>query len=99
MIFIMKSFFACVIVLALMTACQAGSFSMSCTTDSHGQMKCVRNSDPNGNMARASSFSNGVNGEMYAGAGRPDEYQTNYDAFISEPVHLFIQIPLMPYSL
>ncbi|GFT39875.1 uncharacterized protein NPIL_271031 [Nephila pilipes] len=74
----MKSFFACVLVLALMTTCQGASFSMSCSTGPQGQMKCVRNNDPNGNVARAASYSDGVNGEMYAGAGRPDEYKTNY---------------------
>ncbi|GIY86328.1 uncharacterized protein CDAR_513411 [Caerostris darwini] len=75
---IMKIFFVFAITMALLVICKAGSSSMACSTGPDGQMRCVKNSSPDGSYAGASSYSNGQGGGMMAGAGQPDNMNYRY---------------------
>ncbi|PRD26871.1 UNVERIFIED_CONTAM: hypothetical protein NCL1_36920 [Trichonephila clavipes] len=74
----MKFLVVCLIVLVTITACHASSYSMSCSTGPDGRMKCVQQSDLNGNYAGAFSNTNRMGSQMLAQAGVPGYYKYNY---------------------
>ncbi|GBN78513.1 hypothetical protein AVEN_15984-1, partial [Araneus ventricosus] len=65
LIFTMRSFLVFAIVLALVAACHAESFSMSCVTGAGGKMECKRVYSATG----SESHSAAGGGETYAEAG------------------------------
>lgn len=74
----MKSFIVIVLAALLLVGfCSADSSSMACSMVD-GKWECVQNRSPNGNSAAASSFSDGRQGKMAAGAGRPENFDVNY---------------------
>ncbi|CAL1273402.1 unnamed protein product [Larinioides sclopetarius] len=79
----MKSFFVCMLVLALVATCFAESYSMACSTGPDGKMRCIQKQSPDGNSAGASSFSNGRGGggSMMVGAGQPGNMGYRYNNF------------------
>ncbi|GFS38053.1 uncharacterized protein TNIN_380541 [Trichonephila inaurata madagascariensis] len=74
----MKFLVVCLIVLVTITTCHASSFSMSCSTGPDGRMKCVQQSDPNGNYAGAFANTNRMGSQMLAQAGVPGYFKYNY---------------------
>ncbi|GFS68091.1 uncharacterized protein NPIL_50401 [Nephila pilipes] len=74
----MKFIGVCLIVLVVTTTCHASSFSMSCSTGPDGRMKCVQQSDPNGNYAGAFANTNRMGSQMLAQTGVPGNYKYNY---------------------
>ncbi|GFR28275.1 uncharacterized protein TNCT_504441 [Trichonephila clavata] len=74
----MKFLVVFLIVLVTITTCHASSFSMSCSTGPDGRMKCVQQSDPNGNYAGAFANTNRLGSQMLAQAGVPGYYKYNY---------------------